>query len=334
MNWNVSAWAIRNPVPPILLFAVLMLVGMQAFSRLPITQFPNIDVPVIAVTVSQSGAAPAELESQVTKKVEDAIAGIAGVKNISSTMSDGSSVTAIEFRLEIPTEQALEDVKDAVARIRSDLPGGVDEPIVQKIDVEGQSIQTYAVKAPGMTLEQLSWYVEDVVIRQVQSLPGVGRVDRYGGVDREIRVNLDPAKLQSLGLTAAYVNQQLSAINADSGAGKSEVGGAEQAIRTLGGARDLESLRTTTIPLPGGAKIRLGELGEVKDSTEEPKSFARYNGDPVVTFAIYRAKGSSSVDVGNRVAERVAALDAGNDAVTFTLVDDTFSRFMATTKRP
>ncbi|MBL8790349.1 MAG: efflux RND transporter permease subunit, partial [Rhizobiales bacterium] len=310
MNWNISAWAIRHPLPPLLLFAVLMLVGLQAFNRLPITQFPNIDVPVISVTVGQSGAAPAELESQVTKKVEDAVASIAGVKNITSTMSDGSSNTAIEFRLEIPTEQALQDVKDAVARIRSDLPGGVDEPIVQKIDVEGQSIQTYAVKAPGMTLEQLSWYVEDVVIRQIQSLPGVGRVDRYGGVDREVRVELDPAKLQSLGLTAAYVNRQLSAINNDSGAGKSEIGGAEQAIRTLGGARDLESLRNTSITLPGGAKIRLGELGQVKDSTEEPKSFARYNGDPVVTFAIYRAKGSSSVEIGNLVAERVASLDA------------------------
>lgn len=323
MNWNISAWAIRHPLPPLLLFAVLMLVGLQAFNRLPITQFPNIDVPVISVTVGQSGAAPAELESQVTKKVEDAVASIAGVKNITSTMSDGSSNTAIEFRLEIPTEQALQDVKDAVARIRSDLPGGVDEPIVQKIDVEGQSIQTYAVEAPGMTLEQLSWYVEDVVIRQIQSLPGVGRVDRYGGVDREVRVELDPAKLQSLGLTAAYVNRQLSAINNDSGAGKSEIGGAEQAIRTLGGARDLESLRNTSITLPGGAKIRLGELGQVQDSTEEPKSFARYNSDPVVTFAIYRAKGSSSVEIGNLVAERVASLDAGNDAVTFSLVDDT-----------
>jgi hydrophobic/amphiphilic exporter-1 (mainly G- bacteria), HAE1 family len=323
MNWNFSAWSIRNPVPPILLFAVLLLLGLQAFSRLPITQFPNIDVPLIAVSVGQSGSAPAELESQITKKVEDAVSGIAGVKNITSTMSDGNSQTLIEFRLEVPTDKALEDVKDAIAKIRSDLPGGVDEPIVQRIDVEGGSIQTYAVKAPGMTLEQLSWYVEDVVIRGVQGLPGVGRVDRYGGVNREIRVNLDPAKLQSLGVTAAYVNQQIAAINTDAGAGKSEVGGAEQAIRTLGGARDLNSLRDTTIPLPGGAKIRLGELGTIEDTTEEPKSFARYNGDPVVTFAVFRAKGASSVDVGNRVGAKVAELDKANDAVEFSLVDDT-----------
>jgi hydrophobe/amphiphile efflux-1 (HAE1) family protein len=323
MNWNFSAWAIRNPVPPILLFAVLVLLGMQAFNRLPITQFPNIDVPVIAVTVGQSGAAPAELESQVTKRIEDAVSGLAGVKNVTSTMSDGTSVTAVEFRLEIPTDDALEDVKDAVAKVRSDLPGGVDEPIVQKIDVEGGSIQTYAVKAPGMTLEQLSWYVDDVVQRQVRSLPGVGRVDRYGGADREIRVDLDPSKMQALGLTASYINEQLSNINADSGAGRSELGGAEQAIRTLGGARDLESLRDTTIPLPGSNQIKLRDLATITDTTEEPRSFARFNGDPVITFAVFRAKGASSVDVGNRVSAKVAELDAANDAVTFALVDDT-----------
>jgi hydrophobic/amphiphilic exporter-1 (mainly G- bacteria), HAE1 family len=323
MNWNFSAWSIRNPVGPVLLFAVLLLLGFQSFSRLPITQFPNIDVPVISVSVSQSGAAPAELESQITKRIEDSVSSITGVKNITSTMSDGSSVTAIEFRLEVPTSQALEDVKDAVAKIRSDLPGGIDEPIVQKVDVEGGSIQTYAVKAPGLTLEQLSWYVDDVVKRQVQGLLGVGRVDRYGGVVREIRVDLDPGKLQSLGVTAAYINSQLSAINADSGAGKSEVGGTEQAIRTLGGARDLETLKDITLPLPGGNQIKLRDLASVTDGTEEPKSFARFNGDPVVTFSIFRAKGSSSVDVGNRVSAKVEELDKANDAVTFALVDDT-----------
>jgi hydrophobe/amphiphile efflux-1 (HAE1) family protein len=323
MNWNFSAWSIRNPVPPILLFAVLLLIGVQSFMRLPITQFPNIDVPLIAVSVGQSGAAPAELESQVTKRVEDAVSGIAGVKNIISTMSDGNSTTAIEFQLEKKTDDALEDVKDAIAKIRSSFPGGVDEPIIQKIDVEGASIQTYAVKAPGMTLEELSWYVDDVVKRSLQGIKGVGRVDRYGGADREIRVDLNPDTLQSLGLTAAYVNQQISAVNGDSGAGKSEVGGAEQAIRTLGGARDLQTLRETTIPLPGGSKIRLGELGTITDTTEEPKSFARYNGDAVVTFSVFRAKGSSSVDVGNRVAARVAELDKPNNTVSFSLVDDT-----------
>jgi multidrug efflux pump subunit AcrB len=323
MNFNFSAWAIRNPVPPILLFIVLVLVGVQSFRSLPITQFPNIDVPVILVSVTQSGAAPAELESQVTKPIEDAVAGITGVKHITSTMSDGSSNTAIEFRLEVKTDKALEDVKDAVARVRGSLPGGIDEPLVQRIDVEGQAIQTYAVSAPGKTLEELSWYVDDVVKRQLQGLLGVGRVDRYGGVDREIRVNLDPAKLQSLGVTAASVNGQLNATNGDFGAGRSEVGGREQAIRTLGGARSLVTLKETKIALPGGRQVRLGEIASVTDSTAEPRTFARYNGDPVVTFSIFRAKGASSTGVGDIVAAKIAEMSKAPGAASFSLVDDT-----------
>ena len=322
MNVNFSAWSIRNPVPAILCFVILILVGVQSFMRLPVTQFPNIDVPLIAISVSQSGAAPAELESQVTKRVEDAVSNITGLKNIISTMTDGTSQTLAEFRLEKSTDEALEDVKDAISKIRSELPGGIDEPIIQKIDVEGQSIQTYAVSAPGMTLEQLSWYVDDVVKRRLQSLKGVGRVERYGGVDREIRVDLNPAQLQALGITASEVNSQLSASNADFGSGRGEMGGREQAIRTLGGARTLQDLRDIKIALPGGRQAKLGDLATVTDSTEEARSFARYNSEPVVTISIFRAKGSSSTEVGDRVGEAVKELEKAGTA-NFTLVDDT-----------
>ncbi|MEO6608537.1 MAG: efflux RND transporter permease subunit, partial [Aestuariivirga sp.] len=324
MNFNFSALSIRNPVPAILLFVILCFVGVASFIKLPIEQFPNIDVPVIAVTVTQSGSTPAELETQVTKVVEDAVAGVTGVKHITSTLSDGTSTTGIEFRLEVPTQKALQDVKDAVARVRGTLPAGVDEPIVQSVDVEGQAIQTYAVKAPGKTLEQLSWYVDDVVKRQIQALNGVGRVERYGGVDREIRVNLDPLKLQSFGITAAQVNAQLAATNSDSGAGKGELGGIEQAIRTLGSAKTIDDLRETTIALSGGRNAKLGDLGEVTDSNNEQTTFARYNGESVVTFSVFRAKGASSTEVAQRVSDKIAALTAeSNGQASFSLVDDT-----------
>ncbi len=323
MNFNFSAWAIRNPVPPILLFIILCLVGLMSFSRLPITQFPNIDIPLVAVTVSQQGAAPAELESQVTKRVEDAVSAITGVKHIQSTMADGVSTTAIEFRLEVPTDKALDDVKDAITKIRSDLPSSVDEPIVQRIDVEGQAIQTYAVSSPGMTLEELSWHVDDVVKREILTLPGIGRVERYGGVDREIRVELLPDRLQSLGVTAADVNRQLNATNTDVGAGRGQVGGREQAIRTLAGARTLEDLKSTKINLPGDRQVTLSDIAKVTDSNEEQRSFARFNGDSVVTFSVFRSKGASSYDVGNSVAAKVEAMSKANSNVSFALVDDT-----------
>ncbi len=324
MNFNFSAWAIRNPVPSILLFVVLTLLGIMSFRAMPVEKFPNIDFPLIAVSVGQSGATPAELEAQVTKIVEDTVSGISGVKHISSDVSDGNSQTLIEFRLEVPTSKALEEVKDAVSKIRSDLPGGVDEPIVQSIDVVGQSIQTYAVSAPGMTLEELSWYVDDVVKRQLQGLPGIGRVERFGGVDREIRIDLDPNKLQSYGITAAAVNQQLAATNTDTGAGRGGVGGIEQTIRTLGGAKSLTDLKATKIALSGGRDVKLSDIADVRDSSAEQRSFARYNGDGVVAFSIFRAKGASSTEVGDRVGKKVAELtEAGKGSVVFTLVDDT-----------
>jgi len=324
MNFNFSAWSIRNPIPAILLFFVLMVVGLQSFNKLPIEQFPNIDVPIIAVTVGQAGSTPSELETQVTKLVENAVAGISGVKHMTSTLADGSSLTAVEFRLEVPTQKALQDVKDAIARIRGNLPAGVDEPIVQSIDVEGQAIQTYAVKAPGKTLEELSWYVDDVVKRQMQSINGVGRVERYGGVDREIRINLEPQKLQAFGITASQVNGQLAATNADSGAGKGDIGGFEQAIRTIGGAKTLNDLKDTKLVLAGGRTARLGDLGDVVDSSSEQTTFARYNGESVVTFSIFRAKGASSTEVAKRVTEKIASLTTDSKgAASFSLVDDT-----------
>ncbi|WP_298922718.1 efflux RND transporter permease subunit, partial [uncultured Bosea sp.] len=233
MRINFSAWSIRKPVPAILLFVVLCVLGLLAFSKLPVTRFPNIDVPLISVTVTQSGAAPAELESQVTKRVEDSVANVPGVKHLTSTLTDGQSLTLIEFRLETNTDRAVNDVKDAIAKIRADLPRTIDEPVIQRIDVEGQSILTYGAASAGMTLEQLSWHVDDIVARELQGLKGVGRVERYGGVDREIRISLDPDRLLALGITAGEVNRQVRATNVDLAGGRGEVGGQEQAIRTL-----------------------------------------------------------------------------------------------------
>ncbi|TAG26873.1 MAG: efflux RND transporter permease subunit, partial [Rhodobacterales bacterium] len=185
---NFSAWSIRNPVAPLLAFFLLMVLGWQSFNTLPITRFPNIDVPLVAVSVSQSGAAPAEMETQITKEIEDAVAGITGVKKVTSTVTDGLSTTVVEFRMEVPTDKAVQDVKDAVDQIRGDLPGDVEAPIVTRIDVEGQAIMTFAVRAPDMTMEEISWFVDDTITRALQGKPGIGRVTRIGGADREIRV--------------------------------------------------------------------------------------------------------------------------------------------------
>ncbi len=322
---NFSAWAIRNPIVPILAFLLLLIVGWQSFRTLPITQFPSIDIPLVAVSVTQSGAAPAELETQVTREVEDAVSGISGVKNVNSTVSDGMSQTLVEFRMEVPTDQAVQDVKDAIDGILSDLPGDADTPVVTKIDVEGQAIMTFAVSAPAMTFEELSWFVDDVIAGELQGQIGVGRVDRYGGADREIRVELDPARLDAYGVTAASVSQQLRAINANQGAGRSEIGGGEQAIRLLGDQGDAARLAQTPVALPSGQHVRLDALGTVTDTYEELRSFARVDGQEVVVFSVYRAKGSSEVSVSEVTNAALDEIRADHPGVSISLVDDTVS---------
>jgi multidrug efflux pump subunit AcrB len=321
MNWNFSAWSIRHPLAPILMFIVLVALGLMSFSKLPVTRFPNIDVPIVSVTVTDRGVAPSELETQVTKRVEDGVANISGVKNVTSTITEGQSQTIIEFRLEVDTQTAVNDVKDAVERIRSDLPATSEAPVVNRVDVEGQAILTYAVSAPAMTIEELSWFVDDTVIRKLQGLKGVARVDRYGGVTREIKVELDPDRLNALGVTAGDVNRALRSANVDLTGGSGDFSGRDQAIRTLGGAKELADLEKLEIPLGNGRRVTLSDIATVTDAWEKPKSFARVNNQTVVSFGIFRGKGQSDVDVSHRVEAAVAELQASNPGVKISNVD-------------
>ena len=322
MNWNFSAWSIRNPIPPILLFVVLFTLGVMSFMSLPVTRFPNIDLPIVSVVVRDPGVAPSELETQVTKRVEDAVANIAGVKNVFSNITEGNSQTLVEFRLEVDTQTAVSDVKDAIERIRSNLPATADAPVVNRVDVEGQAILTYAVSAPSMTLEELSWYVDDTVIRKLQGVKGVARVDRYGGVTREVKVELSPDRLEALGVTAGAVNAALRAANSDLTGGSGEFADRDQTIRTLGSAKSIADLESLEIPLGGGRIVRLSDIATVTDTWAKPKSFARLNNQTVVSFGIFRGKGESDVDINERAIAAIADLQAANPGVTITKVDD------------
>ncbi|GJD39242.1 efflux RND transporter permease subunit [Methylobacterium bullatum] len=321
MRLNISAWAIRKPITSIVLFLVLMILGLVSFRSLPITQFPNIDIPIVAIQVTQAGAAPSELQTQVTKVVEDAVAGVKGVKHIISTISEGVSATTIEFRLEVNVDRAVNDVKDAIAKVRVTLPRTIDEPIVSRVEIAGLPIMVYGASAPAMTPEDLSWLIDDVIARQVQGVKGVGGVERLGGVAREIRVTLKPDRLLALGITAADVNRQLRLTSADMAGGRGELGGQEQSIRTLAGAASLDTLAQTSIVVPGNRKVRLDELATLVDGSEEPRTFARFNGEPVVAFAISRATGASDAEVASAVARKIADLAAKHPGVRFDLID-------------
>jgi hydrophobe/amphiphile efflux-1 (HAE1) family protein len=336
MNWNVSAWSIRRPVPSLVLFLVLMALGWVSFAQLPVTRFPNIDVPIVQVRVYQPGAAPSELEVQVTKKIEDAIAGVNGLKHQTSAITEGSSITTVEFHLEVNQDRALNDVKDAIGRIRSELPRTIEEPIVTRVEIEGLPIITYAARAPGMTPEELSWFVDDVAMRALRGVKGVSQIERLGGVDREIRIALDPDRLQAYGITAGDVNRQLRATHVDLAGGRGDIGGREQAIRTLAGKQSLADLAATMITLPKGRKVRLDQLGTVADASAEPRTFAALDGRPVVAFAVSRGKGASDVVVAAEVAKKVEELRRAHPNVEIkqidTMVSYTLGAYKATMK--
>lgn len=320
MALNISAGAIKNPIPPIVLFLALMFAGFTAYGRLPINQIPNIEFPVFSVIVTQAGAAPTEMETQITQKVEAALTDVEGVKRITSQVSPSVSTTTVELQSNADLSRAVEAARDRMDRIRSDLPADVEEPLIQRQDTAAEPIAYFAAEWPGKSDRDISWFIENDMSRELLAVRGVSAVRRLGGVDREIRIELDPEKLIALGITASSINTQLRSQNADLPGGRAEVGGQAQSIRTLGAADTVEGLADSLIVLPDGRSVRLDTLGVVTDASSEPAAVSRYNGQPVVGFLIQRAKGTSDVDVFDGVVERLDKLKATNPGLQFRLL--------------
>jgi len=314
---NISAWCIRNPVPPIVLFLGLLLAGLISFNRMAVVDSPDIDFPAVNVTITQPGAAPTEIETQITQRVEAAVRGINGVDEIQSTASEGSSQTFVVFQIGIDANVATQEVKNAVDQIRSDLPDGILEPFVQKEEVGGTEIAYFAVEATDMTIEQLSWFVDDTVAKRLLGIQGMARVDRGGGVDREIRVILNPVKMQALGVTASQVNQTLRQVNQNAAGGKAEIAGSRQSVRVLGNALNAYELGQTQISLGDGRSVLLSEIATVSDGYGEQTRIGKVSGKQVVTFSIERAKGASDVNVYDGTMETLNKLEAENPGIKF-----------------
>ena len=318
MNFrNISAWAIKNPVPPIVLFLALTLGGIMAFNRMPISQDPDIDFPGAIISIAQPGAAPTELETQVAQKVEAAVRGINGVDEINSTVREGSASVFVQFTIGTPIDRAVNDVRDAVANVRSDLPDGIMEPQVLRVDTADNALAYISAEAVDMTLEELSWYVDNNVSKRLRSLPGSGGIERGGGVNREIRVILDPAKLQSFGISASQVNAQLRQTNINTAGGRTEIAGSEQSIRVLGNAKSAHMLGDTHISIGGGRTVKLTDLAEVRDLYAEQRDISTMNGRQVLSFGLKRAKGASDVSVYDDAMAELKKLETENPKVKF-----------------
>ena len=317
---NISAWCIRNPVPPVVMFVLLLLAGIVSFNRMDVNDQPDIEFPAVQVVVVQPGAAPTELETQVTQRVEAAIRGVSGVDEMSSYVSEGNSRTFVQFAIGTPIDRAYNDVNQAVQQIRSDLPDGILEPQVVRVDIAGGPITYFAVEASDMTLEQLSWFVDNNVAKELLSIPGMSQVGRSGGVDREIRVILDPARMQSYGLTASQVNQQLRQTNVNAAGGRTEIAGSEQAVRVLGNAGSALELSNARLSIGGGRTVRLADIARVTDGYAEQRNLAKIRGRQVLSFSIEKAKGASDVTVHDETMKKLEEIKKANPKVDFKIL--------------
>lgn len=318
---NISSWAIKNPTFPIVLFLVLSFLGIVAFNSMAIDENPDITFPLVSVSVSQPGAAPTEMEKQITQKIEGAVASVNGAQHITAYAVEGMTGVNVEFVVGTPTDRAVNDVRDAVAKIRSDLPDGILEPVVQRQDFFGP-YGTWSVTTSDMSLEQLSWFVDNVVNKRLLSIAGVGGVSRGGGVNREIRVDLDPVKLQAYGVTAAQINATLRSLNIDATGGRTEVAGAEQAVRVLGGAQTARALTETRITISANRTVRLGDVATVHDGTAEQRVVTRNNGRETTLFTVQKARGASEVQTMDKVLAEIKKIAADNPKVRIELIDD------------
>jgi multidrug efflux pump subunit AcrB len=315
---NVSSWSIRNPIPAVLLFAMLTVLGTLAFKAMRIQQMMDVDLPMVIVTATLPGAAPSQMETEVARKIENAIATVQGVKHIYSHSQDGVASVTTEFRLEKPTQEAVDDVRDAVSRIRSDLPGDLRDPVISRVNLAGLPVLTYTVASTRMDDEALSWFVDNTITKRLLAVRGVGAVSRVGGVTREVQVELDPVRLLALGATAADVSRQLRQIQQEASGGRADIGGAEQSVRTLATVKSADELARVDVTLSDGRHIRLDQVATVTDTVAERRSAALLNGKPVVGFEISRSRGASEVAVATGVVAALAELKAEHPDIVVT----------------
>ena len=303
---NVSSWSIKNPVPALILFILLTLAGFMGFSAMKIQNFPDLDLPTVNVNAALPGASPEQLENQVARKLENSIAKLQGLRHIYTTVQDGNISITVEFRLEKPVQEAVDDVRSAISEVRADLPAELREPVVSKLNVAGSPILAFTIHSERMDEEALSWFVDDTLSKKLLGVKGVGSVARVGGVTRQIWIELNTAKLQALNASAADISHQLGLIQQESSGGVTKVNGSEQPIRTIATVKSADELGTLELALSDGRKIRLDEVANVKDTIAEPKSAAFLNGKSVIGFEVTRSKGASELEVG---AETYAALN-------------------------
>ncbi len=322
MAINTSSWAIRNPAPVILLFTLLTLSGLMAFRSMVIQNFPDVELPRVTVTASLPGAAPSLMENEVARPIERAIATVSGVKHIVTTLTDGQAALRVEFRLDKQAQEAVDDVRAAVARIRTELPANLRDPVVRKREFSGAPFLTYTVRSSRWDEEALSRFVDDEVNRALLKVPGAGAVSRLGGVSRELQVALRPEQLLGLNATASEISRQLRLGQLEAPGGRADLGAIEYPVRTVATANTAAEIAAMELTLHDGRRIRLDQVATVADTVAERRSAALLRGIPVVAFEISRSSGHGEIDVAAGVR---IALDALQKRYPHLQIEEAFN---------
>ena len=320
---NVSSWSIRNPLAAVMLFVMMTFAGIVAFLGMKVQNYPDIGLPTVILSTSLPGASPTALETDVARKIENSIASLQGLRHITTKIQDGAVTMTVEFRLEKPVQEAIDDVRSAVQSVRAELPADLRDPVIQKLDLASQPILAFTVSSTRLDSEALSWFIDYEISRTLLAVKGVGSVNRVGGVNREIRVSLDPLKLKALGLTAAEISEQLRIIQTESSGGRASIGGLEQSVRTLGKANNAAELAATELSVSRSSgdlvqRIRLDQVATVKDMVGEARSAALLDGRPVVGFEVARSRGESEIVVGNAVRLALNELKQRHEHIALT----------------
>ncbi len=315
---NLSAWSIRNPLIVLVLFLLLTISGLVSFRLMRVQNQPDVDLPMVTIAASLQGATPGQMENEVARKIENALVDVQGVRHVNTSISDGSVALSVQFQLEKPLQEALDEVRSAVQRVRSDLPAALPDPVVSKVELASMPVLAFTVQSPSMDQEALSWYVDDELSRRLLALPGVGKVTRVGGVDRQIHVDLDPQRLRALGLGVEQVAQQLSATEVESGSGKAELADAEQPLRLIARAKNAEALKQVELSISDQQRVRLSDVASIHDSTAKRSASAWMNDQPVVGFEVSRTRDGGEIEVSRAVRDSIRQLGMERPDLKFT----------------
>ncbi|KVC69781.1 efflux RND transporter permease subunit [Burkholderia ubonensis] len=304
---NFLEWSVRRPLPTILLFALLCIGGALGFRALPVAELPSVDAPVIAIDASLPGATPSQLERDVTRPIEQGLTGIGAVKRVLSQVKDGRSHTTVQFALEADPRDALERVRAAVARMRGRLPPDMPEPVVAQERVE-RVLLVYAVSSARLDEVDLSWFVDSTLGKALLAVPGVARVERQGGVDRQIDVALNPVALQGLRIDAGDVAKQVRARLADAPAARVDIDGRAQSVRMAQAGTGVAALGALELSLGDGRRASLADLATLRDATASPTQRALLDGRPVIGVQVMQAPGADEVRVAQGVRDAIERL--------------------------